>query len=141
MKQMYSAGIITYVQINDQPLYLLLHYTAGHWDLPKGTMEPNETKQEAALRELQEETGLNALIDPSFYEEIGYTFTNYDGKLTQKTVYFFIGKSASTHVILSHEHIDFAWLPYKNALMQLTYDNAKALLTKAHKHITSISRK
>ena len=33
-------------------------FRRGSWDLPKGKMEPFETKSEAALREVQEETGL-----------------------------------------------------------------------------------
>jgi bis(5'-nucleosidyl)-tetraphosphatase len=135
MKHIYSAGIITYTIDNDTIFYLLLRYGAGHWDLPKGKIESGETKQEAALRELMEETGLTAHLDDSFEETIQYIFTDYDKKLAQKTAYFFVGQATSTQVKLSHEHTDFAWLPYKKALEQLTYDNAKNLLKKAHKHI------
>lgn len=53
MEHIYSAGIITYTTDNNETSYLLLHYNAGHWDFPKGKMEPGETKQETALRELQ----------------------------------------------------------------------------------------
>ncbi len=135
MKHLHSAGIITYTTNNDTALYLLLRYGAGHWDLPKGKIETGETKQEAALRELMEETGLTAQIDDDFEETIHYIFTDYDKKLAQKTAYFFIGKATTTQVKLSHEHTDFKWLPYKDALEQLTYDNAKTLLKKAHNHI------
>jgi bis(5'-nucleosidyl)-tetraphosphatase len=137
MKHQYSAGVITYTIKNDQIVYLLLRYGAGHWDLPKGKIEPEETKQEAALRELMEETGLTAHLDDNFEETVHYIFTDYDKQLTQKTVYFFTGQTTNTHVVLSHEHTDFAWLPYKEALEQLTYDNAKVLLKKAHKHLLS----
>ena|SRR6266404_8417109 len=133
MKHQYSAGIITYVRENDTILYLLLKYGAGHWDFPKGKIEPGETKQEAALRELKEETGLTAHIDEGFEENIRYIFT-YDKKLTQKTVYFFTGKATSTNVTLSHEHTDFTWLSFQDALKQLTFDNAKELLKSANKH-------
>jgi 8-oxo-dGTP pyrophosphatase MutT (NUDIX family) len=136
MKHIYSAGIITYRTDNDTILYLLLHYSAGHWDLPKGKIEAGETKEEAALRELMEETGLTAEIDNDFEQTIGYIFTDYDKKLAQKTAYFFVGKVTSPHVQLSEEHIGYAWLPYKDALEKLTYDNAKTLLKKAHKYIS-----
>lgn len=134
MKHQYSAGIILYKKEHDTILYLLLRYGAGHWDFPKGKIEPGETKQEAALRELMEETNLTAHIDDTFEETFDYIFTDYDKKPTQKTVYFFTGQAIKTNVKLSHEHTDFTWLSYKKAFEQLTYDNAKEVLKKAHKH-------
>jgi 8-oxo-dGTP pyrophosphatase MutT (NUDIX family) len=141
MEHVYSAGIIVYRTINDIPEYLLLQYGAGHWDFAKGKMESGETKEQAALRELQEETGLSAHREPDFEESFSYIFHNYDKKLAQKTVYFFVGPATTTDVTLSDEHIDYAWLPYKEALEQLTYDNAKKVLKKAHKYISALQQK
>lgn len=135
MKHQHSAGIIIYTKENDTILYLLLRYSAGHWDFPKGKMEAGETKHEAALRELKEETNLTAHIDDNFEETIQYVFTDYISKeAITKTVYFFTGPATSMDVQLSHEHIDFAWLTYHDALKQLTYDNAKEVLKMANDH-------
>lgn len=41
----------------------------------------------------------------------------------------------SSKVTLSSEHQAFVWLPYEQALEKLTYDNAKAILQKAHRFI------
>lgn len=133
MKQQQSAGIIIYKKENSTILYLLLCYSAGHWDFPKGKMEAGETKQEAALRELKEETSLTAQIDDNFEETIQYIFM-YEGEKTTKTVYFFTGQATSTKVQLSHEHTDFAWLPYHDALKKLTYENAKDMLKTANQY-------
>jgi mutator protein MutT len=133
MKHQYSAGIIIYKKENDTILYLLLKYIGGHWDFPKGKMEPGETKQQAALRELKEETNLTAQIDDNFEETIQYVFM-YNREKTTKTVYFFTGQALTTDVKLSHEHTDYAWLPYQNALEQLTYDNAKEILNLADQY-------
>jgi bis(5'-nucleosidyl)-tetraphosphatase len=132
MKHQYSAGIIVYTKASNTILYLLLKYGAGHWDFPKGKIEKGETKQQAALRELKEETNLTAHIDEGFEETIQYFFTGLDSKKTKKTVYFFTGYALTTDVNLSDEHTDFAWLPYKDALEKLTYDNAKKILKKAN---------
>jgi len=140
MKQLYSAGIITYTIENENILYLLLHYESGHWDLPKGKIEPGETKQQAALRELMEETGLTAELDNDFEETIKYIFTDYDKQLAQKIVYFFVGRATSKEVKLSDEHIGYKWLPYKETIELLTYDNAKKLVKKAHKHIIATQK-
>jgi 8-oxo-dGTP pyrophosphatase MutT (NUDIX family) len=133
---MESAGIVIYYLKNNQPEYLLLHYFPGnHWDFPKGKMEPGETQEEAALRELKEETGLTVTIDPGFLEIISYQLT-VDQKAIQKKVYFFVGQATSSQVTLSHEHQDYKWLLYEQALQQLTYNNARDLLKSAHLYIT-----
>jgi len=140
MKHVYSAGIITYAIKDNTILYLILQYGAGHWDLPKGKIEKEETKQEAALRELMEETGLTAEIDNGFEETINYIFTDYDKQLAQKTVYFFAGQATTNTVKLSDEHTAFKWLPYNDTLEQLTYDNAKKVVKKANKHIIAMQK-
>lgn len=43
---------------------LLLMVRNGHWDLPKGKVESGETLGQAALREVQEETGIGASLGP-----------------------------------------------------------------------------
>jgi 8-oxo-dGTP pyrophosphatase MutT (NUDIX family) len=134
MKHLYSAGIIVYRIENEQLEYLLLQYGAGHWDFAKGKIEEGETKEEAALRELREETSLSAEIEPHFEETFSFIFHDYDKQLAQKTVYFFVGKAIHHKVVLSPEHIDYVWLPYKKALEKLTYDNAKKVLKKAYKY-------
>ena len=130
MKQIFSAGLVLFRVMNGERLYLLLHYPHGHWDLPKGKIEEGESKQEAALRELEEETGLEAEIIDGFEEQISYVFRQ-DDELIEKTVYFLIGKTESDQITLSDEHINFAWLPYNQAEGQLTFANAKEVLKKA----------
>ena len=121
-----SAGIVIF----DGTRYLLLRYDAGHWDLPKGHVEAGESEHEAALRELQEETGLNAIIIQGFEDRIHYVFTK-GGKPIKKEVVFFVGKPMGTEVTLSHEHNDFAWLPYTEALKKMTFETAREVLRKA----------
>jgi bis(5'-nucleosidyl)-tetraphosphatase len=135
MEHQYSAGVITYTMDNDQIVYLILRYGAGHWDFPKGHIEAGETQQDAAHRELYEETGLTAELDSTFTDSFSYIFHGHNKELIQKTVYFFLGQAAHKSVKLSHEHIDYQWLTYKEALEKLTYDNAKNILKKAHRHL------
>ncbi len=135
MQPLFSAGLIIFFARGAKREYLLLQYEAGHWDFPKGKIEKAETKEQAALRELDEETGLAARIIPGFQKTFAYWFKGYKGELTHKTVYFFIGRTNKKKVILSDEHIDYAWLPYKKAVEQLTYKNAKQILQKAERFL------
>lgn len=138
MRQVQSAGIIVYQTHNKVISYLLLQYGHGHWDFVKGKIESGENKKEAALRELQEETGITAItIDPDFLTSFSYVYTEVDGIVTQKTVYFFVGSTPETQITLSHEHRDYAWLPFEKALKQLTFENAQEVLRAADKFITN----
>ena len=130
MREEVSAGIILFNEIVDKE-FLLLNYPSKHWDFVKGKMEKDETPLETALRETKEETGISDVefID-GFKEEIEYNFY-VDNQEIHKKVIFFLGKTKTIDIILSHEHLDFIWLDFNNALEKITYKNAKNLLKKS----------
>jgi hypothetical protein len=55
----------------------------------------------------------------------------HGGRIVQKEVVLFLAKTHTKQVMLSHEHIGFAWKNYRDALKQVTYHNAKNLLSAA----------
>ena len=126
-----SAGIILYCEKQGAKLFLLLHYPSGHWDFIKGRIEKNEWPKEAAVREAREETGITDIqfID-GFEEKIQYVY-QFDGRAIKKQVVFFLAKTGTTDIVLSHEHLDFVWLEYDAAFAKTTYQNAKELLKKS----------
>jgi len=133
MRNLESAGIIVSHKNNDSINYLLLQYAHGHWDFVKGKIEPEENKHEAALRELHEETGITSItLDPDFSHSFSYVYTEADGIITKKTVYFFLGCTPETNITLSHEHLNYVWLSFENALEKLTFKNAQVTLVTAH---------
>ena len=132
MKIVRSAGIIVYRKRNDALEYLLLLYPGGYWEFPKGKLELGETKEQAAHRELKEETNLEADILPGFAETISYTFKDRQGLPVLKEVYFFVGEAKSDNVILSHEHRDSLWLSFEGSMQRIMHKNAQELLTKIH---------
>ena len=129
MKEEISAGIILFNKVNGK--FLLLNYPSKHWDFVKGKMEKGETPRKTAIRETSEETGISDIdfLD-GFEEEIEYYFYA-DNQEIHKKVIFFLGKTKTTDVILSHEHIDYIWLEFDSALEKTTYENAKNLLKKS----------
>jgi len=131
IRQEHSAGVVLFKETNGQREYLILHYPSGHFDLPKGHIEGEETEEETAIRELEEETGITQveLLD-GYRHMIDYQF-RHAGYLIQKDVVFFLGKTDQEDVTISHEHQDFMWLPFEEAHTKLTFTNAKALLEKA----------
>lgn len=141
MKNIYSAGIITYIKENDTIEYVLLHYLGGHWDFPKGKLEAGESKRDAAIRELHEETGLTAEIHPDFEVSYSYTFKDRNRQPISKTVYFYVGRTYERKVTISHEHQHYTWLDYEQSLYKLTYENAKGVLAKADMFLRNLYEK
>ncbi|HKH89337.1 MAG TPA: NUDIX domain-containing protein [Nitrososphaera sp.] len=116
---------------NSESEYLLLHYSAGHWDFPKGNLETGENEKQTTIREIWEETritGIEFLDD--FRMKIEYKY-RHGKKLVRKEVVLYLVRARTRKVILSHEHIGFAWRKFDDAMQQLSYLNAKNLLSAA----------
>ena len=127
-----SAGIILVNENGSEKQFLLLNYPTGHWDFIKGGIEDGESLQQTAIRETREETGITDIeFIEGFKEEIEYFF-RAENQNDHKKVIFFLAKTNSKNVILSHEHLDSVWLNYNDALKKLTYDNAINLLKKSN---------
>jgi 8-oxo-dGTP pyrophosphatase MutT (NUDIX family) len=126
-----SAGIVLFREELGKKLFLLLHYPSGHWDFVKGRIEKGEEEKQAAIREAREETGITDVefID-GFEEKIHYTY-QYDGNLVKKEVVFFLGRTKTSNITISDEHLDHVWLEYDPAYSKTTYQNAKDLLQKS----------
>jgi len=136
-----SAGAIIFRAGKKEPWYLLLHYPTSkrakreYWDFPKGHLEKGETQQQAAAREVMEETGLKDVsFIPGFQEHIQYYFRVKE-KTIFKTVVFFLASTEKREVKISFEHEGFVWLPFGEAMKKLKFANAKRILKRAHRFL------
>lgn len=126
-----SCGIIIFSLGEKEHEYLILQYEEGHFDFPKGHVEPNETEIQTALRELKEETGITQVdFKEGFREKISYSYVR-NKQNYEKEVCFYLAETKQKKIILSHEHIGFRWLSFKDAQEIATYSLAKELLRKA----------
>ena len=77
---------------------LLVFYRRGSWDLPKGKIDPGETPEQAAIREVQEETGLANLGLEKF---IAHTYHTYElkGERILKKAWWYRMKTTDTQLI------------------------------------------
>ncbi|MCG2710763.1 MAG: NUDIX domain-containing protein [Candidatus Omnitrophica bacterium] len=95
MNKEYSSGGVIFRKEAGTVLFLIIYSARNKlWGFPKGHIEPNETEQEAALREITEETGLQDLrVVDGFREEDVYEALNNRGqfkgqKIEKHSVYF-----------------------------------------------------
>jgi len=134
MPRQISAGVILFRRA-PEPQFLMLHYESGHWDFPKGHIEAGEEAEEAARRELKEETGISQVRFLDGYKRTLRYFFRQQGVGIFKVVIFFLGETAQSDVTLSHEHVAYEWLPFGAACARLTFKNSRDLLVKAHEHL------
>ena len=132
-----SAGIVLFRNDSSKNEFLLLNYPQGHWDFVKGKVEENETPHETAIRETREETGIaNIEFIDGFAESVEYDF-RFKKENIHKKVIFFLAKTDEKNIKLSHEHNDYLWLEYDDALKKTTFENAKSVLSKANEFLSA----
>ena len=136
-KKQVVAGFVVYRRTSDGIKYLLLYRRGNYWNFPKGHFESGERSIDAALRELEEETGLKKAelrIAPNFraYERFYFRVGNegiYD------TVILFLAESHKAEIKISpREHSGFAWFLYRDALnvVGTKYKDTRKVLKQAN---------
>jgi len=111
--------------------YLVKNKNGYYWGFPKGHAENHESPKEAAERELKEETGLSIvqfLADEPILEK--YVF-GHQGKLVDKTVFYFLAEVSKVAVIQLDEIIEGKWVLWKDAEWILTYEAGKEVYKQA----------
>jgi len=130
-----SAGAIIFRRENNRIKYLLIKYGWGHWEFSRGLIEKGETLEETARREIKEETGIEDVEFIFGFKEWFKFFFKLKEKNIMKIATFLLAETKTKEVKLSHEHKDYVWLEYEEALEKLTFKNSKEVLEKANKHI------
>ena len=133
-----SAGFVIYRKEKEEVKFLLLKYPSenrerDYWGLPKGHIEEGESVKEAALRELFEETGIeeDEIKIRSGFREVNKYHFKYEGEVIFKIVIYFLAQTKKETVKVSHEHTDFKWVDFNQAMNLMPYKNAREIVKKA----------
>ncbi|MGQ0794616.1 MAG: bis(5'-nucleosyl)-tetraphosphatase [Nitrosopumilaceae archaeon] len=128
-----SAGTVLFYETEKEKFFLLLNYPSGHWDFVKGNIEESEKLKQTVVREVKEETGISDIeFINGFEDKIEYHYQR-DGNLVHKEVVFFLARTKTIDVKISHEHLGFVWVTFDDAIKKITYKNSKQIMDKIKK--------
>ena len=133
-----SAGGVVYRVVDDAPMFLLIRDSYRNWGFPKGHLECDEAAPDAALREVQEETGLPTVTLRAEIDTIDWFF-RFRGKLVHKVCHFFLMETDSAATLPQREEGITAcrWAKYEEARSLLAYENARVVLERANAIISA----
>lgn len=129
-----SAGGVVYRR-NAEAVEIALIRTGKRWGLPKGHVEQGEGIQEAACREVVEETGLEGEVIAKLGEiSYRYAYKKASGEVVRvfKRVHFFLLRWTRGEARGHDYEVDEArWIPLNEALSKLTYPTERKMVRKA----------
>ncbi len=132
-KLQFSAGGVIYRKTGAViEIVLLIRGEGKVFCLPKGKIEKPETPQEAALREVKEETGLNGIIENELGRINYWFYSDEDKSRVHKSVYFYLVRYSSGNTA-DHDADaeDVKWLSVDEALKIMSYSSERQMVEKA----------
>lgn len=138
--QVSAGGIVYRRQTSGTDVALIKVGPIIRWQLPKGLVDDGETPEQAAVREVREETGLVAKIEKPL-ETIEYWYVSR-GKTEKvryhKFVHFFLMKYRSGKTDdHDHEVLESRWVPIVDAIRMLSFESERDIVEKAREMIDS----
>jgi len=139
-KLAFSAGGVMFRKEGDRILVVLTARPGRRgervWCLPKGIIESKESVEEAALREVKEETGLDGEVVEKL-DQIDYWFYwKPEMARYHKTVYFFLIKYVGGDTGDHDEEVEAVeWFPIEEAFEMLEFENEVSVMKKAEERI------
>lgn len=114
-------------------VFLIQHTRGRYWGFPKGHAESGETAEQAAFRELKEETNLEFvryLQKEPLSEQYQFSI---EGRRIQKKVSYFIAEVSGEIHLQANEIQDGIWLKIPQAIEKVTHPEGKAILQQVEK--------
>lgn len=147
VRRSYSAGGVAYrpAQVGDDcaggvQVALIATARGSRWQLPKGRLEPGEEAVQAAVREVEEETGLRTVVE-MFLHSVEYSYTDTYRRIVPETVHkrvdFYLLRVVGGELSdLSFEVDGVIWTTPEDALHRLTFAGERECVRQALEHWT-----
>ena len=126
-----SCGAVVYTKAGDTIKYVLVQSLEGFWGFPKGHMEPGETEEQTALREINEEVQLKVTIRKGFRTTDEHALPGKPDVIKQ-IVYFCAAYDHQEAVPQDSELIAVALVTYEEALKLFQFESSRRILREAN---------
>ena len=136
-----SAGGVVFRLHEGSALYLLIRDSYQNWGFPKGHLESGERAEDAAMREVREETGIDDLTLRGRIETIDWYF-RFRGQLIHQICHFYLMETtqATTNPQPAEGITECRWVAYDDARSAISYANARKVLARANEMIVGSER-
>jgi len=136
-----AGGVIFRVSGDKVEVAITARDSGKIWSLPKGLVEKGESLEDAALREVSEETGLTGKLMRKI-DTIDYWFYWRPKEVRfHKFVHFFLLEHTGGDIAKHDWEVDeVRWFPIDDAIEKLTYKSEREVLEKAKKLIVELTR-
>lgn len=124
-----GCGAVIYHMDKGKPYYLLLKYPK-YWGFVRGKVEPGETEEQTINRETAEEVGIYDLQIFPHSRHVQKYFFRFEGNLIKREVVYFIAKTESWTVRISHEHENYRWCTFDEAIQLIKRIKGNVILLK-----------
>lgn len=103
----------------------------GHrvWTFPKGHPEGEESDEQAALREVREETGWECKVEGPL-TDVRYFYTHKRVRYNKTVRWFMMSPVRQAGSFQEEEVLEITWVPLEKAKNMIAYDSDKALIAK-----------
>jgi len=128
-----KAGALIYAWKGEELYFALVHDIFGYWTLSKGSVEEGESAEQAAIREIKEETNLDIVIKGKIGESEYIASHPQNGKI-RKHVMFFLGESPFVPVTLENDSgglDDVRWFSVAEVAGLKMYDDVTGYMANA----------
>ena len=132
-----SSGAVVFTREGGGLRYVIVRSLEGYYGCPKGLIEGTETEEEAAIREIREETGLSVRLVPDFRTMDEHSIP--DKPDVTKRIIYFLGEYEGQEIRFQKEELlEAPLLSYEDAMERFQFESSHRILKEANDFLLAL---